>query len=200
MRETIFLALRYSSYEPKENAYVVIGFEGSTTLARPTIRGQQTFTQKNSSGQRGATYTEDLTQASAPSFSIVRGSMHVALMWPLGEHFAVECGVLAGLSAGMSKTDYSYNFAGTSTAGGGNGLSGLGAHIAFRTLLTYYLGQSVALSLEYRMMGEIIGSILPIPFLGSSSSVLDNSGHLFLASIGYRFGKAPVKETDPVSP
>lgn len=197
MRETAFLALRYSSYEPKDDGFWVIGMEVSGTLAHPTISGRQKFVNKDSSGKQIADYTENLTVASAPAFNSLRGSMHLGYYWPLTENLGTEWGILAGVSAGTAKSDYQYSFSGSS--GGGTGPAGIGVHIALRGLLTYYVAKSVALSLEYRLMAEVFGSFTFLPILFTSSSLLDNSGHLFLLSVGYHYGTDSAVPKDSVA-
>lgn len=188
MRESIFLGLRYSNYSPAGDAFFVFGFEASGTAARPTTDGQMKYSLLDSGNKTISSYKQDLDSATAPAFNSLRGSVHIGLNTPIGRHFAWEFGILGGLSAGQSKADYRYVF--SNTSGSSSGPEGIGVHAALRLALQFNPTESVVIGTEYRLFGELFGSIALIPGLYSSSSSLSNSGHLFLLSAGYRFGMA----------
>jgi len=199
MRESIFLGMRYSNYSPVADGFFVFGFEGTGTMARPTIDGKIKYTLKNSSGSTKGSYEQNVDSASAPAFSSLRGSVHLGLNMPVSNSFSYEFGILGGLSTGTGKASYSYNFSGAGGSSSG-GPSGLGLHAALRLALQFIPTAAVVISTEYRIFGEFFGSYAWIPGLMSSGSYLSNSGHLFLLSVGYRFGFEPRPEKDVKPP
>lgn len=191
MRETLFLGLRYSHYTPINFGYFYLGGEVHGMFARPSVGGDWRFTQYDSKDKITGESLQSMTSASSPSFNSVRGLFHLGLNIPTGSWLAVELGVMAGVGGSEAKYVVQSPYSQFLANGSSSGFSGIGAHGALRFALQFLPQSAVAVSVEYRLIADGFGNLLSLfPFAQSSSTIMGSTGHLFLASVGYRFGIA----------
>ena len=191
MRETLFLGLRYSHYTPVNFGYFYLGGEVHGMFARPSVGGDWRFTQYDSKDKITGESLQSMTSASSPSFNSVRGLFHLGLNIPTGSWLAVELGVMAGVGGSEAKYVVQSPYSQLLANGFSSGISGFGVQGAFRFALQLMPQSPVAVSLEYRLVADGFGNLLSLfPFAQSSSTIVGSTGHLFLASVGYRFGLA----------
>lgn len=189
MRETLFLGLRYSHYTPVNFGYFYLGGELHGMFARPAVGGDWRFTQYDSKDKVTGESLQSMTSASAPSFNSVRGLFHLGLNIPTGSWLAVELGVMAGIGGSEAKYVVQSPYSQFLANGSSSGFSGIGLQGAFRFALQFMPQSSVAVSVEYRLVADGFGNLLSLfPFVQSNSTLVGSTGHLFLVSVGYRFG------------
>lgn len=194
MRKTIFFGIRYNNYMNLSGDIYILGVEVGATLAGATTNGKIKQNLVNSNGASKGSYVTDLDAAAAPDFNSYRALFHLSRNEPIFDRFAFEFGVFAGPVIGRANTSYQYSFSGTS-GGSSGGPSGFGLHGGLRFGFQILPITAAAITIEYRLYGEFFGSYAWIPGLMSSGSYLTNTGHMFLLSVGYRFGlEAPAKQ------
>lgn len=194
MRETVLLGMRYSHYSPMGFGYFYLGGELQGMFSRPEVSGDWKFTQYDSKDKITGETLQPMTASSAPSVNSVRGLFHLGVNIPTGSWLAIELGLLAGVGGSDAKYVVQSPYSQSLANGYSSGISGAGVQGAFRFGLQLFPRSPVAVSLEYRLIADGFGGLLTLfPFLQSNSTIVGSTGHVFLASVGYRFGfGAPV--------
>lgn len=184
MRETYFGGLRYNNTGSKEGG-LVAGVETTATVTSPLREGDWQYRHNDSNGNAKYISKQQATWDSVPSMQVLRFSGHLGFNIPLDTFFAVEFGVLGGL--GIAKAKYRAQYPDNSNAE--EDFGGIGLNVALRAALQFFPQSGLALGIEYRLMAEGFVSAFGLPFLYTSSSSMNLTGHMFLLSLGYRFGK-----------
>ncbi|MFO1470542.1 MAG: hypothetical protein U1F27_05825 [Turneriella sp.] len=185
MRETYFAGLRYSGYSGKDAGGLVAGVEFSTTQTFPFREGEWQYRHNDSNGNAKYASTQPATWQSVPSMKVVRFSGHIGFQVPVDNYLAAELGVLGGL--GIANGEYRAQY--PDNANYAEGFGGIGLHIALRAALQFFPQSRLALGVEYRLMAEGFVSASGIfPWLYTNSSSMNLTGHMFLLTLGYRFG------------
>lgn len=198
MRETTLIGLRYSHYSPTSFGFFYLGGEVHGMFARPSVGGDWRFSQYDSKDKLTGESFQSLTSTSAPGFNSLRSIFHLGVNFPTGQWLAIELGVLVGVGGSEAKYVIQSPYSQSLANGYSAGFSGIGVQGAFRFGLQLFLQGSIALCLEYRLIADGFGGLLSIiPGLQSNTTLVGSTGHLFLASVGYRFG---FSEASPVSP
>ena len=197
MRETLLFGLRYSHYAPVRFGFFYLGGEVHGMFARPVIAGSWKFTQYDTKDKVTGETLQPMTSASAPAVNSVRGLFHLGVNIPTGSWLAVELGLLAGVGGSDANYVIQSPYSQFLANGNSSGMSGVGVQGGFRFGLQLLPQDPVVVSLEYRLIADGFGSLFSLfPFVQSNSTLVGTTGHLFLASVGYRFGfQAPVDPT-----
>lgn len=189
MRETMLLGVRYSHYSSTGFGYFYLGGELQGMFSRPQISGDWKFTQYDSKDKITGETLQPLTSASAPSVNSVRGLFHLGVNIPTGPWLAIELGLMVGLGGSDARYVVQSPYSQSWANGYSEGISGIGVQGAFRFGLQLLPQSPVAVSLEYRLVADGFGSIFSLfPFVQSNSTLVGQTGHVFLVSVGYRFG------------
>lgn len=189
MREAIILGIRYSNYTPMGLGAFLLGAELNGMFARPSVSGDWKFTQYDSKSTVTSEALQAITPANAPSFNSVRGIFHIGLNIPTGSVLALEFGVMMGLGGSEAKYSYQSPYRLPLSTGASSGTSGIGVQGGLRFAAQLFPQSPLVVSFEYRLIADGFGSFLSfMPFIQSNSSLVSSTGHLFLLSVGYRFG------------
>lgn len=188
MREAYFGGLRLTTFEAKSESYMILGLEVTGSVHRPVVQGSWRYTHNDSDGKAKYQSDQAATGISVPTVSSLRGSGHIGIRIPMNASLSVELGIVGGLGIGNAKYAVSYP---DTPRNGTSDFGGLGVHAALRGAFKICTSTGAVLGLEYRLFGEAMGSIGGLfPGLYTTSSSVSTSAHLFLFSIGYRFGRS----------
>ena len=189
MRETLFLAARYSNYSGLGSGFFLWGAEVGAMMNRPTVSGNWVYTRADKDEKITSETTQAVTQNSAPGLNTGRVSFHLGYNAPFNQYLAAEFGVVVGVGFGQGKYSYQSPYSTSLSTGVSNGSSGPAVNAALRFALQLFPKSPVAVGLEYRLQAEAFGSFFALfPFVQSSTALGTTTGHLFLISVGYRFG------------
>lgn len=194
MTPAIQVGLRILSYSEAGPGQFIIGGELNGLFARPSGSSDWRFSQYDSKDKLTAETIQASSSANTPSFNSVRGLFHLGYSVPAAHWIAIDIGAMVGL--GMSEAKYVFQSPYTLPLSNGksDGASGIGVQAGLRVALQFFPQRAVALGLEYRLMADAFGSFFSfMPFIQSNSEVVTTTGHQFLLSAGFRFGREPAR-------